>query len=149
MDEKKPNYADELIDEELDQWCKNIFDNVYTFNQMFCYSYEAADKSQIKFYFVDSQNKTVVLLDNPVLINFVYNYIYSHQFFQRQIDWLLNYEKSGYLYFSNFDKLEKWNKEVNRIYDKYYGKVSDEVLKRKEIIAAKIIENEKSKDERY
>lgn len=148
---KEESYADRLSEKEIDEWCKNIFDKVYTSEQMICYSYGSDISQDTDYYFVDSQEKTVVKLDDPVLINFA-NHVYAHRFYQRQIDWLLNFDKSGYYYFSSLDNLDKWNDEVYKLYAKYYDKVSDDVLNHKKFIIAQKIEKgqkNKSNDERY
>lgn len=139
---KEESYVDRLSEKDIDEWCKNIFDKVYISEQMICYSYESNISQDADYYFVDSQEKTVVKLDDPILINFA-NHVHAPRLYQRQIDWLLDFDKSGYYYFSSLDSLDKWYKEVEKMYDKCHGKISDDVLKHKKNIISQRIENSK------
>lgn len=141
--DKYISYDERLSDDEIDEWCKNIFDYVSTSNQKICYVSRDDYLNDSNFYFVNSQEKVVIKLNNPILKKFA-SHFYALQLYKKQEQWLLDYNRSGYTYFSSLENYEKWNEKVYKIYDSYNSR---KVIKEKIREAAKEIEELSTMDE--
>lgn len=130
---------------EFNRNCINRFKNLYISKQTFvCVQEKDKDKwfkihPDSKVYFIDEQEKTVVKIVDKKQMELIWQ-LYISDITEEEEKWLLDYKKSGYYYFKNFDDLKRWEKEIEKVYDKYesYEEHQKEIDIEKAVIAKNI-----------
>lgn len=130
---------------EFNRNCINRFKNLYISKQTFvCVEEKNKDKwfkihPDSKVYFINEQEKTVVKIVDKKQMELIWQ-LYISDITEEEEKWLLDYKKSGYYYFKNFDDLKRWEKEIEKVYDKYesYEDYQKEIDIEKAVIAKNI-----------
>lgn len=128
--------------------CINRFKDLYISKQTFvCVRETNRDNwfkihPDTKVYFINEQERIVVRIVDVKQMELIWQ-LYISDITEQEEKWLLDYQKSGYYYFKNFDDLGRWEKEIEKVYDKYesYEEHQKEIDIEKAVIAKKIFDD--------